>query len=121
MNEFLAKCVELGTNVGGKIIFAIIVLIVGCLVIKAIKKAISRAEKFSRLEKTVQGFVRSLVSILLYSLLIISVIGILGIPMASIVAVLASCGLAIGLSLQGALSNFAGGLMILIFKPYFSE
>ena len=118
MNEFLAKCAELGANVGGKIIFAIIVLIVGCLVIKAIKKAISKAEKFSKLEKTVQGFVRSLISILLYALLIISVIGILGIPMASIVAVLASCGLAIGLSLQGALSNFAGGLMILIFKPF---
>ena len=118
MNEFASKALELCTTFGGKLIAAIITLILGCLIIRLIKKAIARAERFSRMEKTVQSFVRSLISILLYSILIISVIGILGIPMASVVAVLASCGLAVGLSLQGALSNFAGGLMILIFKPF---
>ena len=56
--------------------------------------------------------------ILLYVILIISVIEILGIPMSSVVAVLASCGLALGLALQGALGNLAGGLMVLIFKPF---
>ena len=118
MSEFTSKCIDLLTNVGGKIIFAIIVLIVGCIIIKAIKKAMAKAEKISRLEKTVQSFIKNLVSVLLYVILIISVISILGIPMSSIVAVLASCGLAVGLSLQGALSNFAGGLMILIFKTF---
>lgn len=118
MEQFLEKCIELGTNVGGKIISAILVLIVGSIVIKWVKKLLNKAEKISKLEKTVQSFVKSFVSILLYALLIISVIGILGIPMTSVVAVLASCGLAVGLSLQGALSNFAGGLMILIFKPF---
>ena len=118
MEEFISKCIELGTNVGGKLIYALLVLIVGCIAIKAVKKAISKADKFSKLEKTVQSFVKSLVSISLYAILFISIIGILGIPMASVVAVLASCGLAVGLSLQGALSNFAGGLMILIFKPF---
>ena len=118
MEQFISKCIELATNVGGKIISALLVLIVGSLVIKGVKKALNKAEKISKLEKTVQSFVKSFISILLYALLIISVISILGIPMSSVVAVLASCGLAIGLSLQGALSNFAGGLMILIFKPF---
>ena len=118
MEQFLAKCIDLCTNVGGKVIFAIIVLIVGSIVIKAVKKAIMKAEKISRLDKTVRSFLKSLVSVLLYAVLIICVIGILGIPMASIVAVLASCGLAVGLALQGALSNLAGGLMILVFKPF---
>ena len=118
MSEFMQKCVDLGTNAGGKIIFAIIVLIVGCLVIKAIKKGLAKAEKFSKLDKTVQGFVKSMLSVALYAILIVSVIGILGIPMASVTAVLASCGLAIGLALQGALGNFAGGIMILVFKPF---
>ena len=118
MEAFLSKCIELCTNFGGKLIAAIIVLIVGCLVIKAVKKAMMKAEKFSHLEKTVQSFVKNLVTVGLYAILIISVVGILGIPMASVVAVLASCGLAVGLALQGALSNVAGGLMILIFKPF---
>ena len=118
MEEFISKCIELSTNVGGKIILAIIVFVVGSIVIKAVKKSLSKADKFLKLDKTVQGFLKSLINVLLYAILLISVIGILGIPMTSVVAVLASCGLAVGLSLQGALSNFAGGLMILVFKPF---
>lgn len=118
MEEFISKCIDLGTNIGGKLIFAIIVLIVGSAVIKGVKKALVKAEKISKLDKTVQSFVKNFVSVALYALLLISVISILGIPMTSVVAVLASCGLAVGLSLQGALSNLAGGLMILIFKPF---
>ena len=118
MQELWSKIVELCTNVGGKIVFAIIVFIVGCLLIKAVKKALMKAEKVSKLEKTVQSFLKNLVTFLLYIVLIIIVISILGIPMSSVIAVLASCGLAIGLSLQGALSNFVGGLMILLFKPF---
>lgn len=118
MEEFINIIIELGTNVGGKILFALLVFIVGNLVIKSVKKLMDKADKIAKLDKTVQSFVKSLVSVTLYALLIISVISILGIPMTSIIAVLASCGLAVGLSLQGALSNFAGGLMILIFKPF---
>ncbi len=118
MDEFLSKCLDLAMSVGGKIILAIIVLVIGSLIIKGIKKAMTKADKFSKLDKTVQSFVKSFVSVGLYVLLVVSVISILGIPMTSVVAVLASCGLAIGLALQGALSNFAGGLMILIFKPF---
>jgi len=118
MKDFLSKCLDYGVSIGGKVVLALVVLVVGCLIIKGIKKALAKADKISKLEKTVQSFVKNLVTILLYVVLIISVISILGIPMTSVITVLASCGLAIGLSLQGALSNFAGGLMILIFKPF---
>lgn len=118
MQEFISKCIEFGTQMGGRIIAAIVVLIVGSLVIKAVKKGLDKAEKIAKMDKTVRSFIKSAVSVLLYALLIISVIGLLGIPMASVVAVLASCGLAVGLSLQGALGNLAGGLMILLFKPF---
>lgn len=118
MKEFVSKLIDYGVSIGGKILLALVVLIVGCLIIKGIKKAMAKADKISKLDKTVQSFLKNLVSILLYVLLIITVISILGIPMTSVVAVLASCGLAIGLALQGALGNFAGGLMILVFKPF---
>ena len=118
MEQFASKCIDLATNFGGKIIFAVVVLIVGNIVIKTVKKTIAKAEKVTKLDPTVQSFLSSLLNVLLYAILIISVVGILGIPMTSVVAVLASCGLAVGLALQGALSNLAGGIMILIFKPF---
>lgn len=118
MKEFTNKLIDLATKVGGKIVLAIVVLIVGCIIIRAVKKMLGKADKFTKLDKTVQSFLKNLVSILLYAILIITVIGILGIPMTSVAAILASCGLAIGLSLQGALANFAGGIMLLIFKPF---
>ena len=118
MSEFLSKAVSLITSAGGKIIVAILVFIVGRIVIKALSKGLEKLKGFAKLDKTVQGFLRSLVRILLNVLLVIAIIQVLGIPMTSFLTVLASAGLAIGLSLQGALSNCAGGLMILIFKPF---
>ena len=118
MSEFTSKLIDLATNAGGKLILAIVVFIVGTIVIKAIKKGLNKLDKISKLDKTVQSFVKNLISALLYVVLVIAVIEILGIPMTSVVAVLASCGLAVGLALQGALTNLAGGLMILIFKPF---
>ena len=118
LDQFKALLVEFGTNLGGKIIAAIIVFIIGSIVIKAVKKTLVKTAKFTKLDKTVQSVIRSAITIILYALLIITIISILGIPMTSVIAVLASCGLAVGLALQGALSNFAGGLMILLFKPF---
>ena len=118
MAEFTNKIIELATNAGGKLILAIVVFIIGKIIIKAIKKGLDKLDKISKLDKTVQSFVKNLISALLYAVLVIAVIEILGIPMTSVIAVLASCGLAVGLALQGALTNFAGGLMILIFKPF---
>ena len=110
--------IELSATVGLRILLAIVVLIVGLLLIKYIVKAIVKSKGFIKIDKTVQTFTKSALSITMKLLLIISVIGILGVPLTSIIAVLASAGLAIGLALQGALSNFAGGIMILIFCPF---
>ena len=118
MSEFLSKVIGILTTVGGKILLAIVVFIVGRIIIKALGKALDKIRGFSKLDQTVQSFIHSLVRIGLNMLLVIAIIQVLGIPMTSVITVLASAGLAIGLSLQGALSNCAGGLMILIFKPF---
>ena len=118
LDQFKNLLIELGTKLGGKIIAAILVYIIGSIVIRAFKRGLEKTSKFTKLDKTAQSFFRSALTIVLYALLIITIISILGIPMTSVVAVLASCGLAVGLALQGALSNFAGGLMILLFRPF---
>ncbi len=118
MQEFANKAIELATTYGGKLIFAIVVLIIGLLVIKGLTKLAGKALDKTKLDDPVKVILKKLVKILLYVVLIISVIEILGVSMSSVIAVLASCGLAVGLAMQGALSNLAGGLMILIFKPF---
>jgi len=101
-----------------KIVVAILVFIVGSIVINVIKKALSKSKAMAKMDTSTRGYVLSLVKFLLSVLLIVIVISVLGIPMTSIVAALTSCLLAVGLALQGALSNLAGGLMIMIFKPF---
>lgn len=118
MEAFISSLMELATAVGGKIILALVVLIVGSAVIKKIVKLVAKSKGLGKVEGTVQTFVMSFVRIGLYVILVISIIGILGVPMASVVAVLASAGVAVGLALQGALSNLAGGIMLMIFRPF---
>ena len=118
MDAIINSLAGLATSVGSKLIFAIIVLIVGKIVINAALKFLTKGKLLDKTDPSVKTFALSFVKIALYALLIISVIGILGVPMASIVAALASAGVAIGLALQGALSNLAGGIMLMIFKPF---
>jgi small conductance mechanosensitive channel len=122
MNDTLQKLwdtlIELSASVGLRILLAIAIFVIGLALIKYMVKLIVKSKGFNKIDKTVQTFIKSALSITLKILLIISVIGILGVPLTSIIAVLASAGLAIGLALQGALSNFAGGIMILVFRPF---
>ena len=118
MEVIIDSLAALATAVGGKIVFAVIVLIVGKLLIDALLKLLKKSKMLDKMDASVKTFALSFVKIALYVLLIISIIGILGVPMASIVAALASAGVAIGLALQGALSNLAGGIMIMLFKPF---
>lgn len=118
MEEFVSKGIELLTQAGGKIIAALLVFIIGRLVIKAILKLLSKAKFVEKIDPTVKSFMMNFIRIGLYVILVISIIGVLGVPMASLVAVLASCGVAVGLALQGALGNLAGGIMLLIFRPF---
>lgn len=102
----------------GKIVFALIVYLVGKFAIGKVLNLLEKSKSFGKLEGTVRTFAHSFVKIGLYVILVISVIYILGVPMASVITALASAGVAIGLALQGALSNLAGGIMLLVFKPF---
>ena len=102
-----------------KIVIALIVLFVGRWLIKVIKKSLIRMMARRRhTDDTLNSFLMSLVSVALTFFLIMSIIGILGINTSSLVALLASAGLAIGMALSGTLQNFAGGVMIMLFRPF---
>jgi small conductance mechanosensitive channel len=103
---------------GIRILYAVLVLVIGWLVIRYFIKWISSLKGLKKLDISVQSFLKSLLTVGLKVVLFICVISILGVPLTSIITILASAGLAVGLALQGALSNFAGGFMILIFKPF---
>ena len=97
---------------------ALIVLLIGMLIAGFLNRVIAFAMKKSKLTATASGFGRSLISILLYSVLLFIFLAILGVPTASIIAVIGAAGLAIGLALQNSLSNVAGGFIILFAKPF---
>ena len=101
-----------------KIILALLVWFIGKFIVGKLLKLLENMKAFKRQEETLRRFLLSASRIALYVILVISIIGILGIPMASIIAALASAGLAIGMAMQGSLSNFAGGIMLMIFKPF---
>lgn len=105
---------ENGTN----IIIAIIFYLVGLSVIKAIVNGSATVMKKREYDPTLSSWLRTLISITLKIMLIISVLSMVGIEMTSFIAILGAAGLAVGLALQGTLSNFAGGIMVLLFKPY---
>ena len=100
------------------IIFAIILLILGILLSKLVVKLMTKAMDRSKLDLTVNHFVRSAVRICLYVLVITVVLTLLGVPTTSIIAVIGTAGVAISLALQNSLSNLAGGFLILISKPF---
>jgi len=116
--EILTKVYDLLVTYGMKFITAIVVLIVGLIVIKWITKALIRLMRKSNVNESLIPFLKSLTNIMLKLMLVISVMGMVGIQMTSFIAVLGAAGLAVGLALQGTLQNFAGGVMILLFKPY---
>jgi len=109
---------EMATSLGIKLIEAVIILIVGFKLTKWIKKFLKESPKLSKLDKGIRSFLSSFTGIALYALIVITVAMILGVPVTSFITIIASCGVAIGLALQGALGNFAGGIMILLFKPF---
>lgn len=100
------------------IIAAIVVLIIGIFLSKLTVKLMSKAMDKSKLDLTINRFVRSAVKIVLYVLIITVVLTILGVPMTSIITVIGTAGVAIGLALQNSLSNLAGGFLILFSKPF---
>ncbi|MDR1556001.1 MAG: mechanosensitive ion channel [Tannerellaceae bacterium] len=107
-----------GASLGIVFIKAVIILFVGRLVISLANKLVRRLLDKRDIEASVKSFVSSMVNVVLIILLIVSIIGALGIETTSFAALLASAGVAVGMALSGNLSNFAGGLIILLFKPF---
>ena len=103
---------------GPRVLLAILVLILGLWLIKLSKKVLNKALKTKRLDDTARKFIVDITGGLLAVMLFISVLSLFGVPTTSFVAILGAGGLAIGLALQGALQNFAGGVLILLFNPY---
>lgn len=109
---------DLISSIGIKLICSIIIFIIGVKLIKWLSRIIKTSKKLDNIESGVRTFLSSFVVVVLYIVLFITIAMIIGIPTTSFIAALASAFAAIGLALQGTLSNFAGGIMILIFKPF---
>lgn len=118
LEKLLDKLADWGIDTGKNIIGAILIYIIGRFIIKQINKLVAGILSRRHLEISVQTFLKSLVSILLNLILAFAIISRLGIETTSFAALLASAGVAIGMALSGNLSNFAGGIIILVFKPF---
>ena len=119
VSEWLPELVrEYLVPFGLKLLTALVVFLLGRWIIKMIKKWMANGLMSRHGDATLHSFLSNLVSAVLYFFLIMAVIGILGINTSSLVALLASAGLAVGMSLGGTLQNFAGGVLIIMFKPF---
>ncbi len=103
---------------GLKILAAVLVFLLGRWIIKLIQRWMANGLMSRHGDATLHGFLSNLISVVLYFILIIAIVGILGINTSSLVALLASAGLAVGMSLGGTLQNFAGGVLIIMFRPF---
>ncbi len=115
---YIDKGYLMAMDYGPRLLLAILTLIVGLWIIKMILRGIKRAFEKSNMDQSLRPFLLSLMGWTLKLLLFISIASMVGIATTSFIAVIGAAGLAIGLALQGTLANFAGGAMILIFKPY---
>lgn len=104
--------------IGKNVLIFIVALWVGLRIIKVIQKGVRKACERSGLDTSLQKFLSSLVGWILKVVLFIAIAGLIGIPTTSFVAIVGAAGLAVGLALQGTLANFAGGVLVMVFKPY---
>ena len=118
LDNILQQLTEVVVEFGPRLIGAIIVYFLGSMVIKWISKSYVKFMEKRKVDESLKPFLKSLVSALLKTLLIISVLGMLGVEMTSFIAILGAAGLAVGMALSGTLQNFAGGVIILLFKPF---
>lgn len=117
-DQLIVLITEQGTSIGMKVVSALLIFLVGRwivgLVVKAVRKSLARTE----MEDTLEKFLCSMLNAVLMVVVLIATIGALGVQTTSLLAVLGAAGLAVGLALQGSLSNFASGVLIVLFRPY---
>lgn len=116
--NFLNTIKTFAMTSGLRLIAAAITLFAGFAIVRKLMKAYVTGKSFNKTPRDVQGIVRWTINFVLHVIVVILVIAILGIPLTSAATIISSCAVALGLALQGSLSNLAGGLMILIFKPF---
>ncbi len=117
LNEVIIKLQELSVLYGVKVLSAVLILLVGRIAAKIVRSITTKVMQKSKVDETIISFVNSLIYIGLMAFVIVAAIGKLGVQTTSFVAILGAAGLAIGLALQGSLSNFAAGVLVIIFKP----
>ncbi|MEQ9424253.1 MAG: mechanosensitive ion channel [Cyclobacteriaceae bacterium] len=118
LEQYSTKIWEMAIEYLPKVALALITLIIGMMIIGAVVRALKKNLNRRESDSTLTTFLCSLLGVILKALLLISVAGMVGIETTSFVAILGAAGLAVGLALQGSLANFAGGVLILLFKPY---
>ena len=118
LDNYSSKFTEWLATFGPKLLGALVVFIIGLYLTNMVARLVSKGLNKRGIDVSLQSFLGSLVSVGLKILLLISVAGMLGIQTTSFVAVIGALGLAVGLALQGSLANFAGGVLILVFKPF---
>lgn len=118
VEQLLDKLMTMGIEAGKNILAAILIYVIGRFIIRQISRFCGNLLDKQRLEPSVKTFLKSFLSILLNAILVFAIISKLGVETTSFTALLASAGVAIGMALSGNLSNFAGGLILLVFKPF---
>ncbi len=111
-------CSQYAVTILLKILFAGLIFFVGRYIVKGFVKLFGRAKFVKNLNDAAESFLKSAISVVLNVVLLLTVAAVLGVPMTSIITLLGSAGLAIGLALQGGLSNFAGGIILIVFRPF---
>ena len=118
MEEFWHGVADFFKNAGLNILYGIIILIVGLIIVKLIKEVLKRILRKSKRDEAMSGFIVALVNIVLEIIVLITALATMGINTASIIAVIGTCGVAIGLALKDSLGNIASGIMIIFNKPF---
>ncbi len=118
VSQYLSKFYDMAIEFAPSLVLAIIVLFVGLRLTKTISKTLSKLMEKRNVDASLRPFFVSLVSITLKAIIAIIVLGMIGIEMTSFIAILGAASLAVGMALSGTLQNFAGGVMILLFKPF---
>lgn len=116
--ELIGDLIDKSVIFGLKVLIALVLYFIGAWIIRKIKKILATSFERRKTDATIASFTQSIASIAMTALLILIVVGTLGIDTSSIAALLTGGGLAIGMALNGTMQNFAGGIMILIFKPF---
>lgn len=118
MEKAVEKLIEGSVDLGFRLIGLILIILIGFRLVKLLINLLKKSKGFNKLEKSVTAFILSFLNIALKCLVFVTALAYIGIPMTSVLTVFGTATLAIGLALQGGLTNMVGGIMILIFKPF---